>query len=77
MVDSFQRDKLIDKIRQIDDQEILNEIQRFLEIEFDDEPFITNEEQKKSIQRAREQIKKEEIIDEEQANSQIDEWLKE
>ncbi len=77
MIDSAQKDKLIDKIRQIEDPEIFNEIQRLLEIEFDDKPFMTNKEQKEAIQRARQQIRKGEIIDEEQANNQIDKWLNE
>lgn len=76
MIDSTQKDKLIDKIRQIEDPEIFNEIQRLLEIEFEDKPFKTNDEQKITIQRARDQIKKGEIIDENKANEQINKWLK-
>jgi hypothetical protein len=75
MIDSAQKDKLIDKIRQIEDPEILDEIQRLLEIEFDDKPYMTNEEQREAIRGAREQIQNREIIDEEQANNQIDAWL--
>lgn len=77
MTDSRQKDKLIAKIQQIENPELLQEIQRLLEIEFDDTPFVTTEEQKEVIQRARRQIKNGEIMDEEQANNQIDEWLKE
>jgi hypothetical protein len=77
MIDSTQRDKLINKIRQIENPEIFNEIQRLLEIEFDDKPFITNEEQKEAIRYAREQIKNGDVIDEGQANNLIDKWLNE
>jgi len=77
MIDSAKKDRLINKIRQIEDPEVFDEIQRLLNIEFDDKPYMTNEEQKQAIRQAREQIKNGEIIDENQANNQIDEWLNE
>lgn len=77
MIDSVQKDKLIDKIRQIENPDIFNEIQRLLEIEFDDKPYQTTEEQKEAIRQARDQIKRGEIITEEQADKEIDEWLNE
>jgi hypothetical protein len=73
MIDSEKRDKHIDKIRKLEDPEVFDEIQRLLNIEFDDKPYLTNEEQRQAIQRAREQIRNGEIIDENEANNEIDE----
>jgi hypothetical protein len=77
MIDSAQKGRLINKIRQIEDPEVFDEIQRLLNIEFDDTPYMTNKEQKEAIRIAREQIKNGEIMDENEANEQIDEWLNE
>ena len=77
MIDSAQKDKLIDKIRQIEDPEVFNEIRRLLEIEFDDKQYQTTKEQKEAIRQARDQIERGETLSEEQADKQIDEWLNE
>ena len=77
MIDSAQKDKLINRIREIEDPVIFNEIQRLLGIEFDDKPYVTSNEQKEAIQKARDQIKNGEFLNEEQANKEIDEWLNE
>lgn len=44
---SAQKEQLINKIKEIEDSNIIDEINRLLEIEFDDTPYITNEHQKK------------------------------
>ncbi len=56
MIKSAQKEKLINKIKEIEDSNIIDEINQLLEIEFDDTPYITNEHQKKAIQDARDQI---------------------
>ena len=77
MIDSAQKDKLIDEIRQIEDPEVFNEIRRLLEIEFDDKQYQTTEEQKEAIRQAKDQIERGETLSEEQADKEIDEWLNE
>lgn len=77
MIDSAQKDRLIDKIRQIEDPEVFNELRRLLGIEFDDKQYQTTEEQKEAIRQAKDQIERGETLSEEQADKEIDEWLNE
>ncbi len=77
MIKSAQKEKLINKIKEIEDSNIIDEINRLLEIEFDDTPYITNKHQKKAIQDARSQINSCETLNEDQANNEINEWLNE
>jgi len=71
------RKQLIDKIQKTDDKKILEEVYRLLEIESEDiEIYKLNADQKKGISEAREQIKNGQYLTEEQANKDIDEWLK-
>lgn len=72
------RNRLIEKIRKTQDEKILEEVYRLLELDNADlEIFKLNENQKKAISEAREQIKSGEFLTEEEANKEIDEWLKE
>lgn len=77
MIKSAQKEKLINKIKEIEDSNIIDEVNRLLEIEFDDTPYITTEHQKKAIQEARNQINSSETLNEDQANNEINEWLNE
>ena len=71
------RKQLIDKIQKTDDKKILEEVYRLLELESDDiEIYKLNADQKKGISEAREQIKNGQYLTEEQANKDVDEWLK-
>ena len=70
------KDKLIKKIEEIDDSEILEEIYSWLEDESQKKIYVTSEAQKEAIQEAQEQIKKGETISEKRANREIDKWLK-
>ncbi|MEX0810882.1 MAG: hypothetical protein WD048_01615 [Chitinophagales bacterium] len=70
------RKKLIDKIKNIDDEEVIDEIYRFLEISFDDTVYQLNDEQRKEIEQARAEIKAGKGISSEEVNKEIDEWLK-
>jgi tRNA A22 N-methylase len=70
------RKRLIDKIQKTKDERILEEAYRLLEIETEDiEIYKLNDDQKKAISEARQQIKNGQFLTEEQANKEIDEWL--
>jgi tRNA A22 N-methylase len=70
------RKRLIDKIQKTKDERILEEAYRLLEIETEDiEIYRLNDDQKKAISEARQQIKNGQFLTEEQANKEIDEWL--
>lgn len=70
------RKRLIDKIQTTKDERILEEAYRLLEIETEDiEIYKLNDDQKKAINEARQQIKNGQFLTDEQANKEIDEWL--
>ena len=71
------RKRLIEKIQKIQDDRILEEAFRLLELETmeDIEVYKLNYDQKKAISEAREQIRNGQFLTEEQANKEIDEWL--
>ena len=70
------RKRLIDKIQKTKDERILEEAYRLLELETEDiEIYKLNDDQKKAISEARQQIKNGQFLTEEQANKEIDEWL--
>lgn len=71
------RKRLIEKIQKTQDDRILEEVFRLLELETreDMETYTLNEEQKKAIREARDQITSKQCLSEEQANKEIDEWL--
>lgn len=71
------RNKLIDKIKQIDDDEILKEIYRMIEeANSDEEIFHLSEDHIKAIEEAKSQIKKGEFLTNSQVNEEIGKWLK-
>ena len=69
------RKELVRKISNIEDQNVLEEIQRLLEINFDDAPYELNEDQKQEIEQARKEIRRGEGISSEKINKEFDEWL--
>ncbi|WKZ59616.1 MAG: hypothetical protein QY309_17365 [Cyclobacteriaceae bacterium] len=70
------RKRLIDKIQKTQDERILEEAYRLLDLETEDiEIYQLNDDQKKAINEARQQIKNGQFLTEEQANKEIDEWL--
>jgi predicted transcriptional regulator len=69
------RKQLIERIKKIDDQNVIDEISRLLDINIDESVYILNEGQKKAIQEGREQIERGEGIPSEQVFREIDEWL--
>ncbi len=69
------RKQLIEKIKKIDDQNVIDEISRLLEINIDESVYIIKEEQKKAIHEGREQIARGEGVPSERVFKDISEWL--
>ena len=70
------RKRLIEKIQKTENDDLLEEAYRLLELETKDiEIYKLNEGQKKAISEAREQIKNGQFLTDELANKEIDEWL--
>jgi predicted transcriptional regulator len=71
------RNKVIDKIKKIDNEDLLNEVNRLIEIETSDlEVYKFNDEQKAAIEEAENQIRNGEFLTDEEATKDIDKWLK-
>jgi len=71
------KQQLIDRIQRTTDKGKLEEIYRLLEINFDDkEVYTLSSEQKSAIEEAQKQIKNGEFLSDEQANKEVEEWLK-
>ena len=72
------KQKLISKIDNIADNNLLEDIYRILEAEESEtEILILNDEQKKAIKEAKSQIKDGKFFTDEEAEKDIGEWLKE
>lgn len=69
------KEKLINKIKETDDPSILEEVSNLFELQEPDTVYPVNDNQKKAIEEAKEQIKNKETLTDEQANKDIDEWL--
>ncbi len=73
----LKKKQLIDKIKHIENKDLLDEAIRLLDLESEDiEIFKLNNEQKDAIDQARQQIKLGRYLTNEQANREIEEWLK-
>jgi predicted transcriptional regulator len=71
------RNTIIDKIKKIDDEDLLNEVNRLIEIETSDiEIYKFSDEQKAAIEEAEDQINRGEFLTDEEAIKDIEEWLK-
>ena len=69
--------KLIDKISHTEDEKLLEEVFRFLELESEEiEIYNLSKKQIEAIKEATEQIHRGEYLTNDQANKEIDEWLK-
>jgi len=75
MADTSLKDKLITKIKEMDDPAILEEVSRLFELQEPESVYHVNKEQKKAIDEAKKQIKNNETLPDEQADKDIDEWL--
>lgn len=70
------KERLIDRIRGIDDEDILAEAYRLLGTDSDlEEPYKLNRAQNVAIDEARAQIKNGNYLTNNQADKEIDEWL--
>lgn len=67
--------KLIDRINSISDREILDEVNRLLEVDIEESVYQATEEQKKEVETARSQISVGLGIPSDVADKEIDEWL--
>ena len=70
------RKLLIEKIQLTNDDKLLEEVSRLLNVEIDDNDiYILNEKQKEAIEEGRKQIISGEYLTDEKSNKEIDEWL--
>ena len=70
------RKLLIEKIQLTDDDQLLEEASRLLEVEIEEsDVYILNDKQKEAVEEGREQIVKGEYLTDEESNKEIDEWL--
>lgn len=76
-MDQDPKEKLISRIRKIDNPDILDEVHRLLNTNTNDDVYITSSEQKAKILDAQKQVQKGEIIDGDAADKEIDAWLEE
>lgn len=75
MVQADIKNKLLNKIEQIDDPKIINEIYRLLAIDVDEDVYQTNDAQKKAIETGLSEIESGETLTEKEANEQTSKWL--
>ena len=76
MADTSLKDKIISKIKETDDLALLEEVSRLFDLQEPESIYPVNEEQKKAIGEAQDQIKNNQTLTDEQADKDIDEWLK-
>jgi hypothetical protein len=69
------KERLIERIRRTEDLQLLEEISRLLELQEPDRIYHVNDQQRKNISEAKEQIRNNQSISNEDANKDIDEWL--
>ena len=68
--------RLIDKIQKTDNENLLEEAFRLLQLESEDiEVYKLSDEQKSAVNEAREQIKRGEFLTDDEVNKDVDEWL--
>jgi hypothetical protein len=66
---------LIERIQLTDDQQLLEEAYRLLEIADDTAVYVLSEAQERTIALARQQMEAGQSLTHEQANREIEEWL--
>jgi len=77
MTNTNLKEKLINKIKEIDDPAILEEVSNLFELQEPKTVYKVNDEQRKAIEEAREQVKNKQTLTDEQADKEADEWLNE
>ena len=70
------RKRLIEKIQLTDDDKLLEEASRLLEVEIElSDVYIINDKQKEAIEEGKKQIINGAYLSDEESNKAIDEWL--
>lgn len=69
------RARLIERIKSIKNRDVLDELNRLLEVDIEESVYQTSEEQKKEIEIARAQLSAGHGIPSNLADREIDEWL--
>jgi hypothetical protein len=77
MPDKDLKERLINKIKEIDDPAILEEVANLFELQEPDAVFKTTDKQKMAIDEAKNQIETKQTLSNEQSGKEADEWLKE
>lgn len=77
MTGTKQRDALIERIKNIQDPRVIEEIFRLLDVTIEESVYILSDEQKRAIAQAREEIDRGEGIPSEQVDKEFDAWLNE
>ncbi|MCB0541260.1 MAG: hypothetical protein KDE33_27375 [Bacteroidetes bacterium] len=68
---------LINKITELKNNSIVEELQKILDFELDTVTYKLSKLEKERILKAEEELKNSELIDNDSVNKQIDTWLKE
>lgn len=71
------KEKLIEKIRQTEDQALLEELSNLMEIQEPSAVYVLSETQKEAVKIARAQIANKEFYANEEADKAIEQWLSE
>ncbi len=71
------KEKLIDKLREIEDPALLAELSNLFEIQEPETLYKVSPAQKKSIEKGIQQAQDGQTIDNDQANKESDKWLNE
>lgn len=71
------KDRLIDKLREIEDPALLAEVSNLFELQEPESIYKTTPAQKKAIEEATQQVKDRRVVDNGQSDKESDEWLSE
>ncbi|MEM7551620.1 MAG: hypothetical protein AAF363_18190 [Bacteroidota bacterium] len=74
-VGTTHKSRLIDRIKSIQNSDILDEVSRLLDVDIEETTYQTSADQKKEIEIAQSQISKGQGISSEEADSEIEGWL--
>lgn len=77
MPDTKLKEKLINKLKEIDDPAMLEEVANLFELQEPETIYQVNAGQQKAIDEAKEQIKNKQTLSGKQADKEADEWLNE
>lgn len=71
------KDKLIDKLREIEDPALLAEVSNLFELQEAETVYKVSPAQKKAIEDAKQQANEGRVVDNETSDKESDEWLSE